>query len=160
MKKFAILLVVVLTTTGCVSTRTMEVLIQEKVDGPKVVAMSGSREPWVIEIERRLRERGFEVLRMPSQLTAVEQVSTSRTEVFNEAAARFILVVNGYAPNTSLTRCFGGGYNFESITVELIDAADNKTAMYYSNSGYSENCPPLSGTIFTDIVNGVDQIWK
>ena len=146
--------------SGCVSTRTTEVLIEEKVDGPKEIAMSGTREPWVFEIERRLREKGFEIKRMTSQITAAEQVSANRTEIYNEAAARFILVVDGYASNSSMTRCFGGGYRFEFINVELIDTANNQTAMHYSNTGYSENCPPLSGTIFTDIVTGVEQIWK
>lgn len=149
-----------LSIAGCVSTRTMDVFVKEKVVGPKIIAMSGVRSPWVYEIEKRLRENGFKIKRMASQNVAVEQVSQTKTEVYNEASARFILVIDGYAPNTSMTRCFGGGYRFDYINAELIDVRTNETVLHYSNSGYSENCPPLSGTIFTDIVNGVTEVWE
>lgn len=97
---------------------------------------------------------------MASQNAAIEQTSESKTEIYNEASARFIMHVDGFAPNSSMTRCFGGGYNFQYINVELIDIETNETAMHYSNSGYSENCPPLSGTIFTDIVKATSSIWQ
>ena len=122
--------------------------------------MSGERAPWVYEIEKRLRKNGFSIKRMVSQNVSVEQVSPTKTEAYNAAAARFILHVNGYAPNTSMTRCFGGGYHFDYINVELIDVRTNETVFHYSNSGYSENCPPLSGTIFTDIADMVSQSWE
>ena len=97
---------------------------------------------------------------MASQNVTVEKVSPTKTEANNEASARFILHIDGYAPNTSMTRCFGGGYRFEYIDAELIDVRTNETVLHYSNSGYSENCPPLSGTIFTDIVESVTQVWQ
>ncbi|MCF6217391.1 MAG: hypothetical protein L3J62_06135 [Gammaproteobacteria bacterium] len=96
---------------------------------------------------------------MVSQKVAVEEVSPTKTEAYNEASARFILHIDGYAHNTSMTRCFGG-YMFEYINVELIDVRTNETALHYSNSGYSENCPPLSGTIFTDVVELVSEVWE
>jgi hypothetical protein len=138
----------------------MDVFIKDKVTGPKIIAMSGTRAPWVYEIEKRLRQNGFEIKRMASQNVAVEHVSPTKTEAYNEASARFILSIDGYAPNTSMTRCFGGGYQFDYINAELIDVRTNETVLHYSNSGFSENCPPLSGTIFTDIVNAVTQVWK
>jgi len=49
---------------------------------------------------------------------------------------------------------------FEYIDAELIDVKTNETVLHYSNSGYSENCPPLSGTIFKDIVEAVTQVWE
>lgn len=43
-------------------------------------------------------------------------------------------------------------YNFDYINIELIDIESDGTVMHYSNSGFSENCQPLSGTIFSDVV--------
>lgn len=146
--------------SGCVSTKNMDIFVEDKVEAPKIVAMSGTRAPWVYEIEKRLREHGFEIKRMASQTVSVEEVSPTKTEAYNEASARFVLHIDGYAPNTSMTRCFGGGYRFEYVNAELIDVRNNQTVMHYSNSGYSENCPPLSGTIFGDISGAVSQVWE
>lgn len=160
LRSITLVLLVMTFLSGCVSTQTKDVFLEKKIAGPKVIAMSGERAPWVYEIEKRLRKSGFSIKRMASQNVSIEQVTPTKTEAYNEAAARFILHVSGYAPNTSMTRCFGGGYRFEYINVELIDVRTNETVLHYSNSGYSENCPPLSGTIFTDITEMVSQSWE
>jgi hypothetical protein len=56
--------------------------------------------------------------------------------------------------------CFAGGYQFDYINTDLIDTKTNETILNISGSGYSENCPPLSGTIFKDIVSGVEGAWQ
>ena len=155
-----LLLLISVAQAGCVSTKSVDVFVSEKISGPKVIAMSGVRAPWVFEIEKRLRARGFEVKRWASQNRAIEQVSPNKLEAYNEASAQVILRIDGFAPNTSMTRCFGGGYKFNYITVEAIDVAKNETLAAFSNSGYSENCPPLSGTIFGDIAGMVDGLFK
>lgn len=146
--------------SACVATKSEAIYARGKIEGERVVALSGSRQPWTMEIEKRLRAKGYTVKRFASVTQAIEQVSESRIEVYNQASARVILNVDGFAPNTSMTRCFGGGYKFQYITTELIDALNNETLATYSNSGYSENCPPLSGTIFGDTVAMVDAIFK
>lgn len=158
--RFSLTFLVIVILSGCVSTKNMDIIVEDKVEGPKIVAMSGTRATWVYEIEKRLREQGFQIKRMDSQNVSVEEVSPTKTEAYNEASARFILHIDGHAPNTSMTRCFGGGYRFEYINAELIDVRNNETVMHYSNSGYSENCPPLSGTIFGDISGAVSQVWE
>jgi hypothetical protein len=145
---------------GCVSTRDTAVFLEHKIESPKILAMSGSRAPWVYEIEKRLKKRGFTIKRMASQNVAVERVSDDKIEQYNEATARYIMRIEGYAPNDKMRRCIGGGWNFEFINVELIDVVTNETVMYYSNSGYSEGCQPLSGTIFSDIENSVSGLWS
>ncbi|EGY23854.1 hypothetical protein DA2_3934 [Desulfovibrio sp. A2] len=59
-----------------------------------------------------------------------------------------------------MNRCFGGGYKFIYINADLIDTATNETIANFSDAGYSENCPPASGTIFTDLTNTVINAWK
>lgn len=158
--RYSLITLFIVVLSGCVSTKSMDILVDEKFEGPKIIAMSGTRAPWIYEIEKRLREKGFEIKRMASRNVSVEEVSPTKTEAYSEASARFVLHVDGYAPNTSMARCFGGGYRFEYINAELIDVRNNETVTHYSNSGYSENCPPLSGKIFGDISGAVSQVWK
>ena len=146
--------------SSCASTRNTDIFIDHKIESPKMIAMSGTRAPWVFEIERRLKKRGFKIKRMASQNVAVERISDNLVNEYNEAAARFILQIEGYASNHKMRRCYGGGWNFDFINVELIDVETNETVMYYSNSGFSEGCPPLSGTIFTDIEKGIASLWN
>jgi hypothetical protein len=93
-------------------------------------------------------------------LRLIEKQSETKTGIYNEATARYVLNVQGSAPNGAMTRCYGGGYNFNYIDAELIDLKDNKTIFHYSNSGYSEGCPPLSGHIFGDIAELTKNAWK
>ena len=145
--------------SGC-ATGTKTVLVEKKIAGPKIIALDAPRTPWVVEIETRLRQKGYKVMRWASQKYVRERVSESRTEEFQEASARYVLSVEGFAPLNVMHRCFAGGYNFQHITAELIDTATNETVVTISGSGYSENCPPLSGTIFGDIVSGVENAWQ
>ena len=145
---------------GCVSTQSQVVFEPGVVDGPKVIALSGPRHPWTVEIEKLLRSRGYEIKRFASTTRATELTSPGRVESYNQSSARVVLHVDGFAPNTSMTRCFGGGYKFSYIIAEIIDTARNVSLATYSNSGYSENCPPLSGTIFRDIADMVDAVFS
>lgn len=140
---------------GCVPTKEQAVYVTHAIDGPKEIALVGTRYPWVTQIETRIRKAGIKIKRFASVSEATEKLSDTTSETFNKATARVILVLDGFAPNTSMTRCFGGGYNFQFINAELIDAENNETIATYANSGWSENCPPLSGTIFGDITEMV-----
>jgi len=141
--------------SGCVTTKEQAVYVTQAIDGPKEIALVGTRYPWVSQIESRIRNAGIKIKRFASISEATEKLSETTTETYTKATARVILVLDGFAPNTSMTRCFGGGYNFQFINAELIDAKNNETIATYANSGWSENCPPLSGTIFSDITNMV-----
>ncbi|ENT2960383.1 TPA: hypothetical protein JAX36_001398 [Enterobacter cloacae subsp. cloacae] len=158
MKKFLLAGLAVM-LAGCAATKNVDLVATEKAQGDRIVALNSARSPWVYEIEKRLKQKGFTVLRSASQQVTVEKQSNSTTGIYNEATARYVLNLNGFAPNNAMTRCYGGGYNFDYIDAELIDVKKNQTMFHYSNSGYSENCPPLSGTIFTDITNLVADSW-
>lgn len=81
-------------------------------------------------------------------------------ESFNEAEARYVLVIAGAAPYDLMNRCFGGGFKFDHITADLVDTETNETLLNVNGSGYSENCPPMSGTIFGDIADAVAEAWQ
>ncbi|MGS5271228.1 hypothetical protein ACVD1S_07800 [Escherichia coli] len=144
---------------GCASTKNVDVVATEKAHGDRIVAINSARAPWVYEIEKRLKQKGFTVLRSASQQVTIEKQTNSTTGIYNEATTRYVLNLNGFAPNNTMTCCYGGGYDFEYIDAELIDVKNNQTMFHYSNSGFSENCPPMSGTIFTDITNLVANSW-
>ncbi len=131
--------------------KNVEVFLDQPIDSP--------RESWVFEIEKRLRKNGFSIKRTASRNVAIERESDRKTTVYNEASTRYILKLSGDY-HFSLGRCIGGGYYFNYINAELIDTRKNETVMYYSNDGLSENCPPLSGTIFSDIEKMITDAWE
>lgn len=144
---------------GC-ATGTSTSLSETKVEGPRVVALDAPRTPWVVEIEARLRKEGFQVMRWASTTRVREMTTDSSSEEFRKSAARYILVVDGHAPLDPMNRCFGGGFRFSYLTVELVDTKTNETVLSVSGSGYSEGCPPLSGTVFSDVTKAIVGAWK
>lgn len=156
--QIAALAISLATFFGC-SHNVVTVLVPRKVEGPKVIALDVAREPWVAQIETRLRKNGFQVLRWASQQRVREKVGDSRVEEYNQSSTRYVLVINAEAHLDSMHRCFGGGYKFRFITADLVDTRTNETMFSYSGSGYSEDCPPSSGTIFGDITNALNASW-
>lgn len=143
---------------GCASGRVARVS-DAQAEGPRVVALSAPSAPWVIEIQSRLKQKGFKVLRWSSRAVVTERTGADKVETYAQAEARYVLQVDGSTPYDWARRCVGGGYNFDHITADLIDIATNETIMNISGSGYSENCPPMSGTIFSDIAEAVESAW-
>jgi hypothetical protein len=131
-----------------------------KAAGPKIVALDAPSAPWVIEIQNRLKQEGFKVLRWSSRTRVTEKTNLARVEQYNEAEARYVLVIDGYAPYDWANRCFGGGFKFSHVSVDLVDVKTNETVLNVNGAGYSENCPPLSGTIFADIAKAVSNAWE
>lgn len=156
--KLLTLLVSVSLLSACASGRVLKVS-DDLIQGPKVLALDAPRAPWVLEIQNKLRQKGFKVLRWSSTKQVIEQTSETRVEAFNESGARYLLIIDGDAPYDFANRCFGGGYKFNYISTDLVDAVSNETILNVNGSGYSEKCPPLSGSIFSDIANAVDSAW-
>lgn len=148
----------VLALAACATGRVTE-LSDKKITGPRVIALDAPSAPWVIEIQNRLKAKGFRVLRWSSRTRVTEKISENRVEQFNEAEARYVLVIEGYAPYDWANRCFGGGFKFDQISTDLVDTKSNETILNVNGSGYSEGCQPMSGTIFSDIANAVDAAW-
>jgi hypothetical protein len=113
-----------------------------------------------MEIERRLRSAGFEVRRWESTQVVSQSEGAGRTTIYNEASAPYVLRLSGSAIMDSMHRCFGGGFNFEYITAEIIDVRSNQSLGSYSGQGYSEGCPPLSGKIYANVTNLVVGAWS
>jgi hypothetical protein len=154
-----LLLSMMLATAAC-ATGTTVVHSDRRITDPKIIALDAPRLPWVVEVETRLRQRGFQVLRFASQRRVRERVSEIRTEEYREATARHVLLVEGSAPLDPMRRCIAGGYKFDYLTIELIDVKLNETVLTVSGGGYSENCTPVSGTIFGDIVAAIEEAWQ
>jgi len=160
-----IALIILLTTSalfisGCVTTQDKGFYLESKIQSPKVIAISGTRAPWVNQIKKRLKKNGFILKPMASQYSITARLDNSKEIRYNEAAARYILHLDGYARMGVMYRCFGGGYTFDYISAELIDAHKNTTVMSFSDSGMSEGCEPMSGTLYEDLTNSVVQSWK
>lgn len=155
-------LLAILTTfalTACASGRVVQIS-DVPVTGPKVIALNAPSAPWVIEIQNKLKQRGFRVLRWSIVSRVTERTSPDTLEEYNKAEARYVLIIDGYAPYDKMNRCFAGGYRFDYISTDLVDTVSNETILNVNGAGYSENCPPLSGTIFSDIADAVNGAWS
>lgn len=155
MKKLLALLA--LSIVGCAHNST-SVLVDKRIEGAKVVALDAPRAPWVTDIEARLRKAGYKVLRKAS-LKKVTEETVGRKEEYQEATTRYVLVIDGAALTDQMHRCFGGGWDFDYLNAELVDTSTNETVLTVAGSGYSENCPPLSGSLFANIVKALDGAW-
>ncbi len=121
-----------------------------KIDGPKQIGLDAPLAPWVPQIETRLRKSGF----------TVKRISRDKYSALTDKFARYILVLQGSYYTGWEYRCFGGGYKFQYINAELIDMEKNESVVAITGEGYSENCPPSSGSIFGDITNAVASQWR
>jgi hypothetical protein len=158
--KRLIILTTILILASCAARGTVTKLTENGAEGDKIVALQAPNAPWVLEIQKRLQQKGFKVYRWSSVLRVSEHASDgSKSESYNKAETRYVLVIDGYAPLDWANRPFGGGYKFNSISVDVVDTKNNITMLNISGSGYSEGSPPASGTIFTDIVTAVDGLW-
>jgi hypothetical protein len=50
-RQCVLLAMLLLSLVGCVSTASKDIFVTEKIDGPREIAISGTRAPWVFEIE-------------------------------------------------------------------------------------------------------------
>jgi hypothetical protein len=110
--------------------------ITEPIDDKKVIALSGQRFPWVVEIEQRLKNKGFTVLRY-SSVQRVTEKAPDKDVSYQEASARYVVQLNGFAPLEWALRCMGGGYKFNFISAEVIDTKTNQSIYSFNDSGYS-----------------------
>lgn len=158
---FSITIVAVsLALAGCAASGDVMRLSSETAEGEKEIALDAPSAPWVLEIQKRLAKRGFEVERWASTDTITKRTDEDTSETYNESSARYVAIIEGSAPLNWERKCFGGGYNFNYISVDVVDTEQNETMLNISGSGYSEGCPPNSGTIFGDITNAIDELWE
>lgn len=137
---------------GLAACATGTVVVQEgkKISGPKIVALDAPLAPWVPPIEMRLRDKGFQIKRF----------SRDQTGALTELSARYVLRLGGGHYTGWKHRCFGGGYKLEYLMAELVDLQTNQAIASVAGEGYTENCPPMSGTIYRDIANMVADRWE
>lgn len=148
----------VLILTSCIATGKQTLQVQNKIVAPKIIAININSGPWMGEIERRLQRSGFQVIRnsMMGEKTLIKPDSKFK---FNQSTTKYYLSVNAAAPTDYMRRCFGGGYNFDYIYADLVDTATGQTIASIEGRGYSEGCPPLAGSIYTNITKMVNDSW-
>ena len=126
---------------------------------PKVIALDFNA-PWKPKIQQELMKHGYKVLNVASKVQRKELDDTGKAvDSFNVSESRYILSIDAHYYTDAMNRCFGGGYKFDYITASLIDTRTNEIVASYSDSGYSENCPPMSGHIFENTALMVDKAW-
>ena len=120
-----------------------------------MLVIVGRRGELVRHLEDVLRERGFKIKRFASVEQMTEQASDGRVVQYNEASARYALETDADV----MVRCFGGGFRIRSIRVDVLDLRNNEVVMSLRGGGYSEDCEPMSGTIFRDVADALLGAW-
>ena len=144
--------------TGCALPGQMTVARRpdQPLHGPRVLAFIGSRGDVADEIEDRLRDKGFRVKRFASVERITRVTSGGQLAQYDEASARYAVETDARV----VVRCFGGGYRLTRIRVDVIDLASNEVVLSLKGSGYTEDCEPMSGTIFADVANAISGSWE
>tara|TARA_B100001971_G_C17911967_1_gene393351 strand:- start:70 stop:591 length:522 start_codon:yes stop_codon:yes gene_type:complete len=144
---------------SCIATGTQTLGVGKTINAPRIIALNvNDGGPWMREIEKRLKQSGFRVLRTAGINEAIE-VDGGRIIKYNEASTRYYLHIDALAPVNWAHRCFGDGWNFDYIHADLIDLSTNETISSMEGRGFSEKCPPMSGTIFFDINQMIVESW-
>ena len=108
--------------------------------GPKDVAIMGTRNDVVAALEEVLTERGFTFRRYSNSDRNTKYAIEVTPDIFD--------------------RCMGGGFQFKSLKVSVVDRQTNALLLRSTASGRSEKCPPTSGEIFHDIAKAIDDAWR
>lgn len=156
MKRVVLLVALAVMLGGC--AHRMVDVTDHKAVGEKIITIDAPRAAWVQALSQHIRKKGFQIRHYSSQVVETRTTDDKTTQTYNKASARYVLNVNGY--DNPSNRCFGGGWTMEYITADFVDVRDNITIFSYSNGGYTENCPPMSGSIFGDIANLIEQAWS
>ena len=127
---------------GCVGAYVGGSAVKKNISGPKEIMVLTGADAVTNVITRDLRQRGIMVSALPPN-------------VQTEITPRYGLSVSW----KTWDRCLGGGFAFNYITVELYDLDTNDLVYTRSRSVYSEDCPPLSGTIFQDFANDISSMF-
>ena len=160
MKKFLGILVQGLLISSRIATEKQTLSVDEKISASKIIALNVyDGGPWMREVEKRLKQAGFTVLRSAGTNEAIE-VEGKKIIKYNEASTRYFLLIDAMAAVDWGHRCFGGGYTFDYINADLIDLSSNQTIASIEGRGYSEGCPPMSGTIYGDITKMIVDSWE
>lgn len=125
-------------------------------EGPREIAFMGTRTDVERSLEDSLRALGFRIKRFASTTRVTAPTGTGQLEAYNQSASRYAIEVDADV----LDRCFGGGFRFTSLRVDVVDTRQNEVVLSLKSKGYSEKCQPMSGTIFGDISRSIAAAWQ
>jgi hypothetical protein len=158
MKRIVVVAFGVSTLLGCALPGSARVSQrpEQPLDGPRELAVVGRRGEVVRMLEDKLRACGFRLKRFASVAQMTEAVPDGRIAKYNEATTRYAIETDADV----MEQCFGGGYRINHIRVDLLDLRRNEVIMSVQGSGYSEDCPPMSGHVFGDIADAISAAWN
>lgn len=154
----ALVALAVLALGGCglPGKTTLEVSPQAALTGPKVVAIMGTRTDLVAALEDALAEHGFTFTHYQNR----DRIGAPAGQV---KMGQNLVPETKYAIEVTpdiFDRCIGGGFQLTSLSVSVIDRADNALMLRSTAKGRTEKCPPTSGTVFHDIAAAIDAAWQ
>lgn len=127
--------------TGCTSAN-LSILKDIKIKGERIISLDTEPAPWNVKIIETITKKGFKVLTSGKSLT------------------RFVLQISASAPTNPMHRCFAGGWKFDYYTATVVDLIKKENIASVEGSGYSEDCEPSQGKIFTLTAQMLDGLWS
>ena len=128
--------------SACAGSARVEVSTN-RLTGPKEIIVLTAPGTITKEITKRLQRKGFVIKFLPPNVRAKD-------------SAKYGLSISA----DYVAQCFGGGYRLRYLDLNLYDLQTNQIVLEASGSGYTENCPPLSGTVFQDVVGAIVRAWN
>lgn len=151
-------LVVFLTTllsSGCAHKETYK---NGTATGEKTIALRAPQEPWAQRLQQAIQAAGYKVV-IASQAGTISKTLPDGSILTQPIATTpYVLEIGGYV--SPMRRCFGGGQYFDEFSAVLYDTVGNQQIFAYYDSGYSENCPPLSGKLYGNVVKLLNESWR
>lgn len=130
-----------------------------RITTPKIVGLDAPRAPWVDEIELRLRQGGFSVVRGVGRPYREDAPGGTGATGFHESMTRYVLVLDGRASLEPSSRCFGRVFRFDYLNARLVDTRTDDMLFSLWDSGYSEDCSPFRGRLFSELLDGIQDAW-
>ncbi len=144
--------------TSCYTYNIYNVSETSRASDQKIISYDAKGKPWGQETEKRLREKGFKVIKYDTK-KRVSETSSGKRISYNVSESRYHLTTHGKYSKLE-ERCMFDGHIFNSFTAELVDKQTNETIAYYEGRGHSEGCFPAYGRVFGDVTDMVNDYWK
>ena len=155
-RAWPLLFALAISACGLPGKTNLEVTPKAAMAGPREIAIMGTRNDVVIALEGALAEQGFTFKRYMNRDRATEPVGQVKSGENLTDNTRYALEVT---PDI-FDRCAGGGFQFKSLKVSVVDRQTNELMLRTTATGRSEKCPPTSGDIFHEIAKAINDAWR
>lgn len=149
------------TLCGCINSLHVEKLSEFNPQSNTFILLDGGdSHKWDSLLRIAMQKKGFKILRFSSQRTIVESPTSKRSEISNEAAARYAMELYwDYVPGSGT--CISGDANLINATLQITDIKTNEVLLVIKKGGVTTPCGFFQGSsVFEDLADALGAEWK